>query len=497
MGRQNSKEESLSRKGSTDASALPSTASWANGNAPVVRTRRASQAASRATPSPQLIQASLSTQKPEEAKEKEISSTGAVSKPSPESKSSNQLPANETTFRSTKPTLDPVLSVYNEVLKGATFADFRFIFDDTSLSSNDRALVDELPVMIDPYGGAKRRIMQDKEAAERARLELEAKEKLETQTKSSVEDIPEDDNLIAGSLALGGEPEDNPRSGSARGAIQRPSQPTSTSTFSAEPFSMNFQNRSLTPQQRQQLALLNSNNQQTSGLSQLQSQNTAFEMSDFDRRGPQYSAAQYDQISSHQRHGSRYFNTDPKSNNNSTRFQGQQQSFYSGSVQGPPPGLPTAGTPPVSGGGMFAHGQGFTNPGFGATKDANTDINSRGRSGTNTGHDLSKRELLLSLQNPPLRSPPLSTPAPGLLNPLYGQYSGAYQDPGLVKQRKKGKKHRHANTSSSGGVEHLADPGIVQARIHQGNANGQGLFGGNQGGYQQSNAMYGGGYNRW
>ena len=69
-----------------------------------------------------------------------------------------------------------------------------------------------------------------------------------------------------------------------------------------------------------------------------------------------------------------------------------------------------------------------------------------------------------------------------------------------MKQKKKGKKHRHANTSSSGGgVVDLADPSILQARMHQ-NAGGagQGPFGGqNQGGYHQSNTMYGGGYGRW
>ena len=150
---------------------------------------------------------------------------------------------------------------------------------------------------------------------------------------------------------------------------------------------------------------------------------------------------------------------------------------------------------------MFAQGHGFTsnmNTGFGAAKDANADMLMRGRSGTGSGHE-SKREYLLSLQNSSHRSPP-SAPAPGLLNSLYGSYLRTYQDPGLVKQKKKGKKHRHANTSSSGGgVVDLADPSVLQARMHQ-NAGGagQGLFGGqNQGGYNQSNAMYGGGYGRW
>jgi CCR4-NOT transcription complex subunit 4 len=244
--------------------------------------------------------------------------------------------------------------------------------------------------------------------------------------------------------------------------------------------------RSLTPHQRQQLGL------QAPGMPQPPTSNTASAMSEFDRLAPTFSQAQYEQISNHQRHGSRYFNNESKSV--SSRFQGQQQSFYSSGVQGPPPGLPASGTPPVSGGGMFAHGNNFSNPGFGTAKDTNNELSMRGRSGTNAGPDGSKRESVLSLQPNSLGSPPLSSafaPAPGVLHPLYGQFPGAYQDPGLVKQRKKGKKHRHANTSSSGGgVEHLADPSIVQARLHQGTNAGQGVFGGNQGGYQQ---MYGGG----
>ena len=88
---------------------------------------------------------------------------------------------------------------------------------------------------------------------------------------------------------------------------------------------------------------------------------------------------------------------------------------------------------------------------------------------------------------------------------LYGTQPGAFQDFGL-KQKKKGKKHRHANTSSSGGsgLVDLADPSIVHAGglRHQQQGNnagvGQGLFGGqSQGGYNP-NMMYGsGGYGRW
>ncbi|ETN39083.1 uncharacterized protein HMPREF1541_05305 [Cyphellophora europaea CBS 101466] len=492
MARQGSKD-SEGHKDSTDASALPSSASWANAPS-AAKVRRTSQSTSRDTPSPRLAHTAPTSQtQPQnpEAKGKQTAAAQPVSEPS-KSIARSSLPP--TRAKSKAPSSDPIQALFDHLLETSS-RPFQFVFSDACLSDEEKERLKDFPCLIDPYGGAKRRAMQDKEEAERARLESDAKTKLEAQAKSAAEDALDDENMGAGSLALGGEPEDNPRSSSARGAIGRP---TAGSAFMAEQFAtMNLNPRSLTPQQRQQMALLSGNVQQAPGL-QPPSQNTAFEMSDFDRSAPQFSQAQYDQIRSHQRHGSRYFNSETKPSG--SRFQGQQQSqqqqqqqqqqqgFYSSGVQGPPPGLPASGTPPVSGGGMFAHGQNFTNPGFGAGKDANTDLHMRGRSGTGAGPD-AKRELLLSLQDNPLRSPPQSSapaPAPGLFNPLYGQYSGAYQDPGLVKQRKKGKKHRHANTSSSGGgVEHLADPSIVQARIHQGQGSntgqGQGLYsGGNQ-----------------
>ncbi|KAK4948662.1 transcriptional repressor general negative regulator of transcription subunit 4 [Elasticomyces elasticus] len=458
MARQGSKDDDSSRKNSTDGSALPSTASWANANAPIARTRRTSQANSRATPSPQLAHASLAGPKVDESTPKESPPT----QPPSETTTKKPTPKPETPISKPAPKpVDHIQQQYDAVLRSVS-PHFRFVYDDSCLSPEVRASIDDMPPLIDRYGGLKRRAMREKDAAERARLEAQA--------TSTAEEILEEDNMAAGSLALGGEPEDDPRSSSARGAIGRPSLSLDDSNTPI-----------LTPQQRQQLAFLNAEGGQAPGLAQGSTANTAFEMSNFDRQGQQFSQAQYEQINNHQRHGSRYFNTDTKAANNGNRFQGQQANFYSSGVQGPPPGLPTAGTPPVSGGGMFAHGQNFTNPGFGISKDANAEVYSRNRSGTNQGADLSKRELLLSFQNNPLRSPPPLAPAPGVLNPLYGQYQGAYQDPGLVKQRKKGKKHRHANTSSSGGgVEHLADPSIVSSRVNQGSNTGQGLFGGQQ-----------------
>ncbi|RMZ83182.1 hypothetical protein DV738_g1361, partial [Chaetothyriales sp. CBS 135597] len=401
MARQGSKDsDSRKASGGGDGSALPSTASWAHA-LPIAA--KVPSAPAPAAPTP---------------------TTTKDLHPTETSQSRSKVKA--------KP-VDRIQNVYDDVLQTLSGRPFQFVFSDDGLTDQIKAEIESFPCLIDPYGGAKRRVMQNKEA-ERATLESEEKTKLEVQATSAAEDALDDESMVAGSLALGGEPEDNPRTNSARGAIGRPAQ-HATPTLASDQFA------SLT-------------------------QNTSYELSNFDRSGPQFGQAQYDQISNHQRHGSRYFNTDSKAGNTNTRFQTQQQPFFASGVQGPPPGLPASGTPPVSGGGMFAHGQNFTNPGFNTTKDANGDLHSRGRSATGGGADVAK--------------PPVSSP--GLLNVLRGQYPGVYQDPGLVKQRKKGKKHRHANTSSSGGgVEHLPDPSIVQARLHQAGNTAQGLFGGQQG----------------
>ncbi|KAK6374327.1 transcriptional repressor general negative regulator of transcription subunit 4 [Lithohypha guttulata] len=474
MAHEGSREGATSRQSSHDASALPSTVAWAN--APVAKARRASLAASTSTASPQLTQALIVNKKAEPAKQPDPPPQPIPSITTATSLQLSQTPSPVSATKHQTPPSDPLNDILQHLKAAISNDACAFHFDDSSLSEEVRAMVAALPPLIDPYGGAKRRVMQDKRIAARAKEEAEEKQRLEEQAKSAAEDAMDEDITATGSLALGGEPEDMPRSASARGTIGRPSQPT-PSNMSVDQLSSLSLGRSMTPQQRQQFAMMSAGGR----LPQPATQNTAFELSDFDRRAPQqFSQAQYDQMSSHARHGSRYFNNDAKAN--SGRFsasQQQQQSLFSSGIQGPPPGLPTAGTPSVSGGGMFAHGQGFTS-GFSTSKDSE---NTRVRSGTNTGHDV-KRELLLSLQNTnnPLRSPLTQASAPGALNGMYGQFLGSYQDPNLVKQKRKGgKKQRHANTSSSGGgVEHLAaDPSILSARVHQGTT-GQGLFGGNQ-----------------
>jgi CCR4-NOT transcription complex subunit 4 len=517
MRRESSKDETNDRTNSIDMPALPSTASWANKDTSAQATTqiRPGQPGGRSSTSPQVANVVPPTKRGEDVVRQGATTSSQVPEPSgPSSASKRQPPPENQLSRpsssgrtSPRPAAGPS-SVFDKLVTNINSPVFRFSFDEKAFSVDELAAIERCPTMIDPYGGAKRRLMRDKEA-ERLRQQLDAQAKLQGRP-TSAGIAPEEENIESGSLALGGEPEEGSRNFSTASAIQRPNQSSNASSSLNDQLSnLAITSRSLTLQQRQQLALLSSASvQQASGLGQPNQQ--SFGMGAFDdQRHGSFQSQQYDSAHGHARQSSRYsFANDSVKPNPTPRFPTQQQSghtpqhFYTSGAQGPPPGLKSAGTPPISGGGMFAQGHGFTsnmNTGFGAAKDTNADMLMRGRSGTGSGHD-SKREYLISLQNSSHRSPPLSAPAPGLLNSLYGPYLGTYQDSGLMKQKKKGKKHRHANTSSSGGgVVDLADPGILQARMHQ-NAGGagQGLFGGqNQGGYNQSNTMYGGGYGRW
>ena len=496
MLRQPSSDTADSRKGSNfDSSALPFTANWGNAitTAPTTKSRRASQVT---RPSPQITMAVPTVKQPDDVRTKETKAVRpqSQSRPQPSAQTINAVPTSSKSaagMSTSKETASK--SPLDGLMEAISSGSMSFVFNESAFTRAEMAAIERHPNLIDPYGGAKMRLREDKEAAVQAKSEAELAEKLAAQEQAQSEQLPidtsaDDDNVPAGSLALGGEPEEDTRSSSARGTIQRPTQPSSATNFINDQFAtMNGTSRSLTPQQRQQLTTL-SGIQQAPGLGQPNTMlgSDAFE---FDRRGAQFgSQSHYDSTSGHLRQGSRYFNPENKPTRN------QAAPYYTSGVQGPPPGLKTAGTPPFSGGATFAHGQGFTsnvNTNFGA-KDLGTDY-TRGRAGAGVGLDMSKRESPFSFQNSLLRSP-LQAPGPAALNSLYGP-AGAYHDPGLVKQKRKGKKHRHANTSSSGGVVDHADPNALQSRLHPNGAGaGQGLFGGqNQGGYQQSNTMYGGG----
>ncbi|EAW06664.1 CCR4-NOT core ubiquitin-protein ligase subunit MOT2 [Aspergillus clavatus NRRL 1] len=521
-----------------DGSALPSSASWANKDSAIHRTRRASLAgSSQASQSPRPAHATMEPPV-EEVKKIEKPPQERVPTPVP----TDTRPA--TPQPTALPTPDPVAPFLENILKAVNSPDFRFIFSTADLSTDDATLIENHPSFIDPYGGVKRRAMREKAEQERAQREQEL---LQTVTA-------EEESRESGSLQLGGEPDDaHPIRGrgsrESHGAIQPPSQQgTTTNSVVGSPVSatshqfqtLNLGSRSLTPLQQQQLMLLKSASNQQAGLvDPLQNglTSTALDQATQVRQGLlQSQMAQFNALQAQNRQSSRFSfaNEAGAKNLPNVRMLGQQaglmqsgtpnplaaptpqhglaNSFYTSGVQGPPPGLKTAGTPPISGGGMFAQGHGFTtnaNLGLGGNigkQEANPELMRellRGRTGTNTsvlqGQEAAKREFMFPLLQQHHTPPPL-TPANGLLGSFYGPQPGTFSEAGPQKQKKKGKKHRHANTSSGGGgVVDLADPSILQARMHQVGANagaGQALYGSQgQGGYNHS-MMYGGGFSR-
>ncbi|KAG9503925.1 hypothetical protein J7337_003883 [Fusarium musae] len=475
---------SISKEGSengADGSALPSSANWARNPQ---RSRRGSLATSGAASSPAISTAQPVTAEPvpeeaveeedeDELEEEEQQQPDPVAGPSSSRSREPESPA------PTQESPDTWLKEIYKTLQSCPMPIFPD-FDE-----------DQYPPMFDPRGGEKRRAMREEEDS---RLTGEQEEQPEVREPSEGE--PE----TGGSLALGGEPEDRDTSSDNRGFDRRPStqppiQRLSTdglfgpSLTGASPFGQSSGNpgsRSMTPQQlylRSQGGFgdappgitSQSNAFQNHGQSQGQGHNR--QSSRFSFANDNASSSTNVKVAANPRimaqQSSMMPNTFPSQSSNQ---------FYGASMPGPPPGLKSTGTPPS----MFGQ---FGGQGFGAPKDNSSELLQsligRGRAGNNQSHDAGKREFMISSYSNQYPPSSTSTPAPssGLLPPLYGNTPGGYQDMGS-KQKKKGKKHRHANTSSSGGsgLVDLADPSILQARMQhqsQGSAGvGQGLFGG-------------------
>ena len=538
MARHISQEQTISRSDSADSSALPSSASWATKNAQN-ESRRSSKAASVSPSSPVVTPANLPTQV-EEA-------------PTNSSEPSTQE-------QIIGPDLDVPASLAGRLFSGEphpldramkTFlsSSYKFTFDRSIYTEEALKEIDAYPPLFDANGGLVRYRMEKEREQERLKQEEDERNVLGSLTTAD-----EDENPASGSLQLGGEPETQDRSNDMNGqtntersAIQPPyhssalsgSMPFSGSTFFSNhssnlPFNMRNQQ-----QQQQQLL-----HQRSAGNHQSPINNQYQHASQHHHQPSNPFQAQTAGLGlpGHARQASRYtFANDsssasaavnpstnaqlmaqqsammPTNQNKIFQSQAAQHSnlhtthFYSG-VQGPPPGLKSSGTPPISGGGMFGQGHGFTSAiggsiGLGRTNVGNKNGNEelmrellRGRNGAMNGQgpDVGKREFdFLSSVKQPKSS--VATSASSLLSSLYGSQLGAYnghQDGNFQKQKKKGKKHRHANTSSSGGggIVDLADPSILQARMHHGGV-GQGQFGAQgQGGYNSSSMIYGGGY---
>jgi CCR4-NOT transcription complex subunit 4 len=413
------------------------------------------------------------------------------------------------------------------------------------LSPEDLKAVQEFPQLFEIDGANRRRAA--KEAAKEKAKQLEAQREAEikaaqeaaaqaaaAQTAAAPDPEETNETTAGGSLQLGGEPEERHETGNGQGnrnAIAPPGQNNlGAGIFAQNPVlgddfsNPGLNNRTLTPQQQQQqqmlLSSLKSGTPQSTGLqSNFGPQNHvapghARHTSRFSFANDSSSASASIQPVANQKLMSQQSAMMPKSAgpfNQMSQHQPLASQFYTSGVQGPPPGLKATGTPPVSGGGMFAQGHGFATGGLAyGTNTAGRANNGdpiyqdllRGRNieGGARLADAGKRESMFPsfLNQHPTTSTP--GPTPGVLTFPYGPSPGAYQESGTQKSKKKGKKHRHANTSSSGGgVVDVQDPSILQARLHQGGGMvNQGLYAGGQGGFSSLYANnYGGGAGRW
>ena len=543
MARQGSRDEAMSRSDSGDGSALPSTASWATKNSHV-ESRRSSKPASIAALSPVVTSTSVAS-KAAQSDTKPL--TQPISQFQARAQSNVQpgmVPSsvmNNSALPSPIPQLQgpslsdldlrrprslredhPFHTLMERALKLKGFA-----FDRGRLSEDLLREIDAMPPLYDANAGMRIYRTQKRQEEERRREE-------ENRKASSRPSSPgnEDEELrTGGSLQLGGEPEvQNDRASRAsqagndvRGAIQPPftSNPIRDSPLSSIPTHSTLQGRFQAPQVSQVTRPAHN-----ASLHQHQQSNP-------------FQNSNLGVTPGHTRHMSR-FNFANDSNSHTTTVnptsnahlfsqqgptmgsipskqpQGQtasQNQHYFSNVQGPPPGFKSSGTPPVSGGGMFGQGHGF-----GSAMGGNLGLGQAGGNSKNTNEEL-MREILrgpesvnsstnhfckreFTFPSKPQPSTAFFPNAPSLQSPFQRTRLGSlsnYQDQVLQKQKKKGKKHRNADTSSSGGggLVDLADPSILQARMNHGSV-GQGQYGLSQGGYNQNSMLYGNNYgSRW
>lgn len=487
-----------------DAPALPPSANWARN--PQVRSRRGSHATSGAAPSPAISNSLPVTA--ESAIEDSAPGSPAAGPSAQAAPAAGQRKSSDTQADKAKRIPQDALLSLLKSLEGCSLAWPKLGGDLPPDEFN--ALY---PPLFDCRGGMRRRAMRASEAAS----------SVDEQQSSGVREPSEGEPESSGSLALGGEPEDRehnrePHGFDPRRGAQPPIQRGSTDGLFGQAASTNFAqpsanlgsigSRTMTPQQPAFMR------QPGAFVDHLSAQANLFQGQGHNRQGSRFSFANNDgreaasatsvKLTANPRIMAQQSSMMPSSS-----FHNQPGGqYYATSMSGPPPGLKSTGTPP----GVFGQ-HGFGAAAFGgASKDTNEILHLFNRSrgpASGQAHDAGKREYMFSSfpnQYPPSSS---STPAPASshMAALYGSQPGAFLDLG-AKQKKKGKKHRHANTSSSGGsgLVELADPSILQARMQsqqhlqqQSNAGlGQGLFGGqSQGGYNNPGMMYNQGYRAW
>ncbi|KAL1625936.1 transcriptional repressor general negative regulator of transcription subunit 4 [Neofusicoccum ribis] len=415
MKRQESHDGS---NGSQDGPGLPSHASWANKPPPTAQPRRTSQPTSASGASPKDTNATpVAPAKPEETKTKKAGKAKESVAPAELPKETAEQPPMEP--KRPKSQLD-------EVLKNLSGNGLAFVFSATALKDDELQIISSFPPLFDMNGGERRKVVKEKEAEERQRLEAEA----QALREAALAQQEQEEATGGGSMQLGGEPEERSEAGHGQQhAIQAPGQQALGGSslgldqnfgLSEQMANLGLANRGLTTQQQQQLLL-----------QQFKSANTQGGGSNlFQGAQSQIQPGMQGNAGGHARHTSRF--TFANDNNSAStnvkpvanaKLMNQQssmmppnshfsqlsqhqplgQQFYSSSVQGPPPGLKTTGTPPISGGGMFGQGHGFATSGVGYGANAmgrNTQEDAmrellRGRGGNAGGsqlHDTGKRD---------------------------------------------------------------------------------------------------------
>ncbi|KAI1777063.1 hypothetical protein F4818DRAFT_447931 [Hypoxylon cercidicola] len=493
-----------------DGPALPASANWARTTQQ--RSRRGSHATSGAASSPAI---STSLPVTTESVQEPIETAAPTEASAPAGRKAEKQPVVDTPAKVAVPSTKPTSGVMHDTLDfGSVMKLISDLPESAFASSKNKDVDDSFPPLFDVNGWRRRRAMRDEDENRLGEPE-EQVDNLE----------PSEGEPESGSLALGGEPEDRDQSRDSarydqrRNLAQPPIQRTSANDMFGPSLSGYAQGssavgsiggRTVTPQQQLFMRPQGSfADQMPPGISSQSS--SLFQGQGHSRQQSRFSFANENNSSSinvKTTGDPRYMAQQSSMMPSGFRSQPGNQ-LYSSSIPGPPPGLKSTGTTPVNGG-MFGQGHSFGGSVFGAVSKDNPSellqsiIRGRG-AGSTQAHDASKREYFsFNNQYPPsTSSTPAPAPAPGLLASLHGTQPGAFQDFG-PKQKKKGKKHRHANTSSSGGsgLVDLADPSILQARMQhqqqQGSTGvGQGLYGGqNQGGFNPSMVYGTGVYSR-
>ena len=514
MGRQSSDDRTQSP--STDRPALPSTASWASKLPQHIPSRTESRSTSGVVESPVSVNA---TPAPSQSAQSPIQERAQLAQePPPSDAAAQSAPKPE---RSRKPREPP--SPLSLLLKNFNLDNLRLVFSIASLPASDAEVIANYPPLFDREGGAKRRLRRQREEEQR-RMEQEAQE---LQQHAAVDS---DENAeMSGSLQLGGEPEEPQIRSQPQSAIQPPGQdgfPGVDQRFLG-PTSPGISDRGMT---RQQVFLQDMRSLQNQG-SYLNNPNQSSTFGQQPSHPP-----------GHQRNASRFSFANESSASTSvkavanpkllsqqssimppagnTHFGAQHQQqhgsqFYTSNVQGPPPGLRTSGTPPVSGGMTFGQGHGFATGGIqysaGAGRNSNEEmmrnllVQRRDAPGA-TGADQAKREYSsYSTNNAFAGSQAGAFSAGGSLaasgafptgppsNYSLSSFSGEEK-----RGKKKTKRHKHNNASSSSGGTNLnlgdVDPMGTAARFGSAGGTGYGQAGGLYTGGMHGGGGYRGGW---